>query len=67
MGYPDAIRVHVTPHQREVLEFLVNRRMHDIINAVHRNLNVSAIQLTTWEAEMDSLRDLKKELNEAGS
>jgi hypothetical protein len=67
MGYPDSIKVHVTPHQRETLEFLVNRRLHDIINAIHRNLNVTAVQLQTWEAEIETLRALKTELGQAGT
>jgi hypothetical protein len=57
MGYPESIKVHVTQVQRELLEFLVNRRRNDL----------ARVRGGTETEEYRNLSELKTELQQAGT
>ena len=70
MGYPDGIRIHVTEKQRELLTFLVNRRIGDIEHTRSRiQVHDARTQRLRDECDADllTLRVLKLEVDHAGT
>lgn len=57
----ELIKVHVTQVQRELLEFLVNRRLNDLLQRKYK------VGEEIGTEEMYNLVELKKELQQAGT
>lgn len=65
----DLIKVHVTPAQREYLEFLVNRRIHDLqLREGRGGAGLGAgRKMPDPSAEYLELEKIKWELQQAGT